>query len=124
MMDLKKEDNVPPSPAIVQIENLGIKYRIVQLPPGVRSASESASASGIPIERAFKTLLLKSNFDEFLLCSLPCLQQVDPKKLSTVSGLTGLSMAPRADIARITGFECNMVSPFGLSQACLPDRSG
>jgi len=34
----------------------------------------------------------------FLLCSLPYIQQVDTKKLSIVSNLTGLSMVPRADI--------------------------
>ena len=115
-MDLKKEDNVLSSSAILQIESFGIKYRIVKLPPGIHCASQSAEAAGIPIQRAFKTLL-KSKFDEFLLCSLPCIQQVDTKKLSIVSNLTGLSMAPKADIAPIIGFECNTVSPFGLCQA-------
>ncbi len=116
-MDLKKEDNVPSSSAILQIESFGIKYRIVKLPPGIHCASQSAEVAGIPIQRAFKTLLLKSKFDKFLLCSLPYTQQVDTKKLSIVSNLTGLSMAPRADIAPIIGFECNAVSPFGLCQA-------
>jgi len=40
----------------------------------------------------------------FLLCSLPYIQQVDTKKLSIVSNLTGLSMVPRADIDHHTGF--------------------
>lgn len=116
-MDLKKEDDIPSSSAILQIESFGIKYRIVNIPPGIHCVNQSAEAAGIPIQRAFKTLLLKSKFNEFLLCNLPYIQQIDTKKLSIVSSLTGLSMAPTVDIAPIIGSECNTVSPLGLCQA-------
>lgn len=89
------------TPAEKHLQALGIPYRMVPHPQGISSSADFAKLVGIPLARVFKTLLLKSSDQDFVLCSLPADRKVTMSGLADAAGVRDLAMAPAGEINRI-----------------------
>ena len=103
------------SPAAKHLSALGIDYGIAPHAKGVRSAEEFARAARIPLDRVFKTMLLKDFGGKHFLLICPAAERVDFDRLRERFGAKP-TLAKRDEVSAATGYEPNSVSPFGIKR--------
>lgn len=108
-------DRFQHSPAAKHLSALGIDYRIVPHAKGVRSAEEFARAAAIPLDRVFKTILLRDSDGKHFLLICPAAERVDFDRLREQFGAKP-TLANRDEVSTATGYDPNSVSPFGIKR--------
>lgn len=63
----------------------------------------------------FKTLVLKGNQD-FLVCCIPVLEEIDLKKLAKLSNYKSVAMIHMKELLKITGYLRGGCSPVGMKK--------
>ena len=63
----------------------------------------------------FKTLVLKGNND-YLVCCIPVLEEIDLKKLAKVSNNKSVAMIHMKDLLAVTGYIRGGCSPIGMKK--------
>lgn len=63
----------------------------------------------------FKTLVLKGNND-YLVCCIPVLEEIDLKKLAKLSNHKSVAMIPMKDLLQVTGYIRGGCSPIGMKK--------
>lgn len=63
----------------------------------------------------YKTLVLKSK-DEYLVCCIPVLKQINLKKLAKETGHKSVEMIPMKDLLNVTGYIRGGCSPIGMKK--------
>lgn len=88
------------------LDRLKIDYSLVEYPvdPENLEASHVAETLGQPIERVYKTLVLKGDRNGFLVCVLAGDRHVDLKKAAKVSGNKKVEMIPMKSLLETTGY--------------------
>jgi Cys-tRNA(Pro)/Cys-tRNA(Cys) deacylase len=104
--------------ALRLLESEGIAYRAIsyEVDEADLSAPTVAAKIGIEPERVFKTLLALGDSGSYTLFCVPSDMELDLKKAAKASGEKGLSLAPIADLERITGYVRGGCSPIGTKR--------
>lgn len=55
-------------------------------------------------EAIFKTLVLHDNHNEYLVCCVPVLEEIDLKKLAKLAGRKNVEMIHQKDLLPVTGY--------------------
>lgn len=70
---------------------------------------------GLSKEEVYKTLVLKGNQD-YLVCCIPVLDEIDLKKLAKVSHHKSVEMVHQKDLLSLTGYMRGGCSPIGMKK--------
>ena len=80
------------------------------------SAVHVAGQLNEPIEKVFKTLVLKGDKTGYFVCIIPGAEEVDLKKAATVSGNKNCEMIPMKELLPTTGYIRGACSPVGMKK--------
>lgn len=102
--------------AIRYLEQKKIPFEIVKYDHEEKGAEFAARASGYPLKRTVKTLVVDLGGGEYLLALMPGDKQLSMKRLARVCGVKRAAMADTRTAERITGYLVGGISPFGTKQ--------
>ena len=80
-------------------------------------AEHTAELLGEPIERIFKTLVLRGDKLGFFVCVIPGAEEVDLKKAAKVTGTKKVEMIHVKELLPLTGYIRGGCSPIGMKKA-------
>ncbi len=80
------------------------------------SAVHVAASLGQDIEKVFKTLVLEGDKTGFIVACIPGADEVNLKKLASVSGNKKCAMVPMKNILGLTGYIRGGCSPVGMKK--------
>ncbi|MCL2347327.1 MAG: Cys-tRNA(Pro) deacylase [Planctomycetaceae bacterium] len=80
------------------------------------SAVHVAGQLGEPVERVFKTLVLKGDKTGYFVCIIPGDAELNLKKTAKISGNKNCEMIPMKDLLAITGYIRGACSPIGMKK--------
>ena len=80
------------------------------------SAVHVAEQLNEPIEKVFKTLVLKGDKSGFFVCIIPGGEELDLKLAAKVSGNKSCDMIPMKDLLNVTGYIRGACSPLGMKK--------
>ena len=81
-----------------------------------KGAEFAASATGYPLERTVKTLVVELDRKSYCLALLPGHRELDLKKLASLLGVKRTAMVDIKTAERLTGYLVGGISPFGTQQ--------
>lgn len=80
------------------------------------SATHVAAQLGEPIERVFKTLVLKGDRNGQFVCVVPGEAEVDLKKAAKATGNKKCDLIPQRELLPLTGYIRGGCSPIGMKK--------
>lgn len=80
------------------------------------SAVHVAEQIGVPVQRVFKTLVLKGNVGGYFVCIIPGNDELDLKKSAKLTGCKSCEMIPMKDLLAVTGYIRGACSPIGMKK--------
>lgn len=80
------------------------------------AATHVAEQLGEPIERVFKTLILRGDRTGHFVCVIPGDREVDLKKAAKISGNKWAEMIPMRELLPTTGYIRGGCSPIGMKR--------
>ena len=80
------------------------------------SAVHVADQLNEPIEKVFKTLVLKGDKTGYFVCIIPGAEEVDLKKAASASGNKNCEMIPMKELLPTTGYIRGACSPIGMKK--------
>lgn len=80
------------------------------------SAVHVAAQLNEPVERVFKTLVLKGDKTSYFVCIIPGAEELDLKKTAKISGNKSCEMILMKDLLPITGYIRGACSPIGMKK--------
>jgi Cys-tRNA(Pro)/Cys-tRNA(Cys) deacylase len=99
--------------AVQALERLGLLYELREYDEQELTVEEAAQKLGLPLERVFKTLVVRGDRTGVLLACLPGGHALDLRTLARVSGNKRTELVPVDEIHRLTGYLRGGVSPLG-----------
>lgn len=102
--------------AIRFLEQKKIPFEVVTYDHAEKGAAFASRASGYPLERTIKTLVVDLGEKQYTLVLMPGDKQLSMKRLARVRGVKRAVMADTRTAERITGYLVGGISPFGTSQ--------
>jgi len=102
--------------AIQFLKQHQIVFDIVTYEHGEKGAAFAARASGFPLERTVKTLVVDLGEGCYTLVLISGDKQLSLKRLAEVSGVKRAAMADIRTAERITGYLVGGISPFATRQ--------
>lgn len=99
--------------AVRQLEKLGIPFRLAEyeVDPNDLGASCVASKIGMPLDRVFKTLVLRGDKTGVFLCVIPGGRELDLKAAASLTGNKRCELVPLKEVLPLTGYQRGGVSP-------------
>ena len=67
-------------------------------------------------EAIFKTLVLHDNHNEYLVCCVPVLEEIDLKRLAKLADRKSVEMIHQKDLLPVTGYMRGGCSPVGMKK--------
>lgn len=100
------------------LDRAGIKYNLIpySFDENDLAATHVAESLGEPIERVFKTLVLKGDKSGYIVCVVPGDKEVDLKSLAKSSGNKKVEMIPMKELLPVTGYIRGGCSPVGMKK--------
>jgi Cys-tRNA(Pro)/Cys-tRNA(Cys) deacylase len=105
-----------PTRAISYLKEKKIPYEVVKYDHREKGAEFAASATGYPLERTVKTLVVELDRKSYCLALLPGHRELDLKKLASLLGVKRTAMVDIKTAERLTGYLVGGISPFGTQQ--------
>jgi Cys-tRNA(Pro)/Cys-tRNA(Cys) deacylase len=93
-----------------------INFELVKYDHQEKGAVFAARATGYPLERTVKTLVVDLGEKRFCLALVPGDRQLDFKLLAGLCSVKKAAMADTATAERLTGYLAGGISPFGTRQ--------
>lgn len=105
--------------ALRQLDKDHIPYDIITYEVDESDLSGEHILQYIPLEAdaVFKTLVLKGEKRGIVVCCIPCLMNIDLKKLASEIGDKRVEMLPLKDLLATTGYIRGGCSPIGMKKA-------
>ena len=102
-----------------QLDQLKINYELIayQVDENDLGAAHIAEQLGQPIERLFKTLVLRGDRTGLFVCVIPGAEEVDLKKAAKVTGNKKVEMIHVKELLPLTGYIRGGCSPIGMKKA-------
>ena len=94
-----------------------VSFELVKYEHEEKGAEFAARATGFPLDRTVKTLVVDLGGRNYCLALLPGDRQLDLKQLAQVFAVKRAAMADTATAERLTGYRIGGISPFGTKQA-------
>ena len=101
--------------AIAALEAAGAKFDIKRTEPA-RSAEESAERQGIELHELVKTIVIRRGDDDYVFVLVPADREIDWPKLRSHLGVKRLSIPPRDEAEKVTGYVVGTITPFGADK--------
>lgn len=100
------------------LDRAGIKYNLIpySFDENDLAATHVAESLGEPIERVFKTLVLKGDKSGYVVCVVPGDKEVDLKSLAKSSGNKKVEMIHMKELLPVTGYIRGGCSPVGMKK--------
>lgn len=100
------------------LDRARIKYNLIpySFDENDLAAIHVAESLGEPIERVFKTLVLKGDKSGYVVCVVPGDKEVDLKSLAKSSGNKKVEMIPMKELLPVTGYIRGGCSPVGMKK--------
>jgi Cys-tRNA(Pro)/Cys-tRNA(Cys) deacylase len=100
------------------LDKAKIKYEIItyEMDENDLSAVHVAGQLNEPVEKVFKTLVLKGDKTGYFVCIIPGAEEVDLKKAAVMSGNKSCDMIPLKDLLPVTGYIRGACSPVGMKK--------
>ena len=102
--------------AIQFLNQKKIPFEVVKYEHEEKGAAFAARASGYPLERTVKTLVVDIGGKQYILVLMPGDKQLSMKRLAKVCQVKRTAMADTHTAERITGYLVGGISPFGTRQ--------
>ena len=102
--------------AIQFLKQKKIAFEVVKYDHGEKGAEFAARASGYPLERTVKTLVVDLGEKQYALVLMPDDKQLSMKRLAKILGVKRAAMADTGTAERLTGYLVGGISPFGTRQ--------
>ena len=104
-----------------QLDQLKIAYELIpyEVDENNLGADHIASQLGLPIERLFKTLVLRGDKTGLFVCVIPGAEEVDLKKAAKVTGNKKVEMIHVKELLPLTGYIRGGCSPIGMKKPLL-----
>jgi len=102
--------------AIQLLERKKIPFAVVKYEHAEKGAAFASQASGFPLERTVKTLVVDLGENQYALVLMPGDKQLSMKRLARFRGVKRAAMADTRTAERITGYRVGGISPFGTRQ--------
>ncbi len=111
--------------AIQWLRKRKIDFSVVTYDHQIKGADFAAQATGYPLSRTVKTLVVELGGRSCGLALMPGDRQLSLKKLARSLGIKKAGMADLSDAERVTGYHVGGISPFGIRQrmAAVMDQS-
>lgn len=102
-----------------QLDQLKIAYELIsyEVDENDLGAEHIAEQIGQPIERLFKTLVLRGDKTGLFVCVIPGAEEVDLKKTAKVTGNKKVEMIHVKELLPLTGYIRGGCSPIGMKKA-------
>lgn len=100
------------------LDKAKIRYEIIpyKVDEDDLSAVHVAGQLNEPVERVFKTLVLKGDKTGYFVCVIPGDEEVDLKKAAAISGNKSCDMIPMKELLPVTGYIRGACSPVGMKK--------
>lgn len=102
--------------AIRYLKRKDVPFELVTYEREEKGAEFAARATGFPLDRTVKTLVIDLAGRSYCLALLPGDRQLDLKQLAQVFAVKRAAMAATATAERLTGYLVGGISPFGTKQ--------
>ena len=102
--------------AIQFLKQQKIPFEVVRYDHGEKGAEFASKASGYPLERTVKTLVVDLGGKQFTLVLMPGDKQLSMRRLAKIRRVKRAAMADTRTAERITGYLVGGISPFGTRQ--------
>ena len=102
--------------AIQYLTQKKIGFEVVKYDHEEKGAEFAARASGFPLEKTVKTLVVDLGQKQYALVLMPGDRQVSMKLLARARGVKRAAMADTRTAERLTGYLVGGISPFGTRQ--------
>ncbi len=102
--------------AIRYLKRKDVSFELVKYEHEEKGAEFAARATGFPLDRTVKTLVVDLGERNYCLALLPGDRQLDLKQLAQVFAVKRAAMAATAAAERLTGYLVGGISPFGTKQ--------
>ena len=102
--------------AIQFLKQKKIAFEVVKYDHEEKGAEFAARASGYPLERTVKTLVVDLGEKQYALVLIPGDTQLSMKRLAKIQRLKRAAMADTRTAERLTGYLVGGISPFGTRQ--------
>ena len=101
------------------LDQLKIAYELIpyEVDEEHLGAEHTAAVLGEPIERIFKTLVLRGDKTGLFVCVIPGAEEVDLKKAARVTGNKKVEMIHVKELLPLTGYIRGGCSPIGMKKA-------
>jgi Cys-tRNA(Pro)/Cys-tRNA(Cys) deacylase len=100
------------------LDKAGISYTLIpyQVDETNLGAEHVAGQLNEPVDKVFKTLVLKGDKTGYFVCVIPGDQEVDLKKAAKISGNKKCDMIPMKELLPVTGYIRGACSPVGMKK--------
>jgi Cys-tRNA(Pro)/Cys-tRNA(Cys) deacylase len=102
--------------AIKFLEQRGIPFEVVKYEHKEKGAGFAAGATGFPLERTIKTLVVDLGDKRYCIALLAGDKKLSEKRLAKACSVKRAAMADAATAERLTGYLLGGISPFGSKQ--------
>lgn len=104
--------------ALRQLDAKKIAYETISYPVDENDLSGAHILQYLPLgaEAVFKTLVLKGEKKGLMVVCVPCLQEIDLKKLANAVGDKKVEMIPTKELLATTGYLRGGCSPVGMKK--------
>jgi Cys-tRNA(Pro) deacylase len=102
--------------AIQVLEQKKIPFEVVKYDHEEKGAAFASKASGFPLARTVKTLVVDLGEKRYTLVLMPGDRQLSMKRLARARGVKRAAMADTLTAERLTGYLVGGISPFGTRQ--------
>lgn len=101
------------------LDKAGLKYKLIpyEFDENDLAAEHVAESLGQPVERVFKTLVLRGDRSGFLVCVIPGDRELDLKAVAKVSGNKKVEMIAMKELLGVRGLQFE-ISPAALIDYC------
>ena len=101
------------------LDQLKVPYELIayEVDENDLGAQHIAEQLGQPIERLFKTLVLRGEKLGLFVCVIPGAEEVDLKKAARVSGNKKVDLIAMKELLPVTGYIRGGCSPIGMKKA-------
>ncbi|MFV0516713.1 MAG: Cys-tRNA(Pro) deacylase [Aminipila sp.] len=104
--------------ALRQLDAKKIEHNVYEYeaPEGFLDGVSVAKATGMDVEKVYKTLVAQGTSKEYLVCVIPVAKELDLKKAAKHFGEKKVEMIPAREITNITGYIKGGCSPVGMKK--------
>lgn len=100
------------------LDKAGIEYELIpyEVDENDLAAGHVARQLGEPVERVFKTLVLRGDRTGYFVCVIPGAEELDLKRAAKVSGNKSCALIPMKELLGTTGYIRGACSPLGMKK--------